>query len=164
MFQGASGLRHNPSKCQMAPIRCEEGDIQLATNIFPCQLVDFPIKYLGIPLALRKLPKSALQPLVDKVADKLPMWKGNLMNRSGWLALIRSTMTAVAIFTSISVGLPPWVHKALLKIMKAFLWSGSDVVQGDKCLVAWGGVQRPLDLGGLGILDLKLFGLALRVR
>jgi hypothetical protein len=56
------GLRHNPSKCEMAPIRCAEGDIQLATNIFPCQLVDFPIKYLGIPLALGKLPKSALQP------------------------------------------------------------------------------------------------------
>jgi hypothetical protein len=62
MFRCFRGLRHNPSKCEMAPIRCAEGDIQLASNIFPCQLVDFPIKYLGIPLALGKLPKSALQP------------------------------------------------------------------------------------------------------
>jgi hypothetical protein len=44
--------------------------------------------------------------------------------------------------------------------MKGFLWSGTDSVQG-KCLVAWGCVQRPLLLGGLGILDPKIFGQAL---
>jgi hypothetical protein len=35
---------------------------------------------------------------------------------------------------------------------------------GVKCLVTWGGVQKPLPLGGLGILDTKLFGQALRQR
>jgi hypothetical protein len=34
MFQGASGLRHNLAKCQMAHIRCEEDDIQLVSSIF----------------------------------------------------------------------------------------------------------------------------------
>jgi hypothetical protein len=164
MFQGASGLKHNLDTCHMAPIRCTEEGIHLALNIYPCQRVEFPIRYLGIPLALGKLPKSALQPLVDKVVDKLPVWKGNFMNCSGRLALIKSTLTAIPIHTSISVGLPQWVIKSLIKIIKAFLWTGSNVVQGGKCLVAWGGVQRPLDLGGLGILDQNHFGMALRGR
>jgi hypothetical protein len=39
--------------------------------------VEFSIKYLGIPLSSKKLLKSALQALVDWVADKLPAWKGH---------------------------------------------------------------------------------------
>jgi hypothetical protein len=38
------------------------------------------------------------------------------------------------------------------------------MVLGGKCLVAWDRVQRPLHLGGLGVLDLNLFGIALRER
>jgi hypothetical protein len=41
---------------------------------------------------------------------------------------------------------------------------GTDIVQNGKCLVAWPRVQRPLHLGGLGISDLKLMGIALRAR
>jgi hypothetical protein len=56
------------------------------------------------------------------------------------------------------------MHKAFEKIAKAFLWPGSDVVQAEKCLVAWGRVQRPLHLGGLGILDLQRMGTTLHLQ
>jgi hypothetical protein len=48
--------------------------------------------------------------------------------------------------------------------MKAFLWIGTNVVQGGECLMVWSRVKPPLHLGGLGILDLKLIGMALRLR
>jgi hypothetical protein len=143
IFEGASELGCNMSKCQLAPIRCDADQLQLATNLFPCQVVQFPVKYLGLPLSVSKLPKSALQPLVDKVAYYLSSWKGRLLHRSGRLAQNKSTLTAVPIYTSISLGLPKWMHKVLIKIMRAFLWSGSDETQAGKCLVAWSGVQRP---------------------
>jgi hypothetical protein len=38
------------------------------------------------------------------------------------------------------------------------------MVQNGKCLVAWNRLQRPLHLGGLGIIDLQLLGVALRAR
>jgi hypothetical protein len=101
---------------------------------------------------------------VDKVADKLPMWKGQLLQRTGRLTLIRTTLSAIPVFTTISLELLHWVIKALVKIMQAFLWCGTDKVQGGKCLVAWHQVQRPLCLGGLSIVDLKRFGMALRLR
>jgi hypothetical protein len=65
------------------------------------------------------------------------------MNRSGCLALIRSTLLAIPIYVSIGMGLSGWVHSALIKLMKAFLWLGSGEVQGGKCLIAWHGVQCP---------------------
>jgi hypothetical protein len=63
----------------------------------------------------------------------------------------------MAVFIAICISLPSWVIKALEKMLKAFLWSGMDIVQGSKCLLAWKRVQRPRHLGGLGILDLSLF-------
>jgi hypothetical protein len=63
-----------------------------------------------------------------------------------------------------SVEMLPWVIKVLKKIFKTFLWIGSEVVQGGKCVVAWGSVQRPMKLRGLGIKNLKLLGNAIRLQ
>jgi hypothetical protein len=112
LFEGASGLGCNLAKCQMVPIRCTEQQALLAAEAFPCQVGTFPIKYLGAPLSVTKLPKTEWQPLIDRVADRLPPWKGQLMNRSGRLELIRSTLTTMAIHVSICLGLPPWVIEA----------------------------------------------------
>jgi hypothetical protein len=87
-----------------------------------------------------------------------------LMHRSGRLTLIKSALCAGPIYTMISIGIPGWLTKALLKIMQAFLWGGFEVVQNGKWLVAWSRVQWPLCLGGLEITDLKLMGIAFRAR
>jgi hypothetical protein len=50
---------------------------------------------------------------------------------SGRLALIRSTLSTIPVYLLISISLPPWLYKALKKIMVAFLWTGIDVVQGE---------------------------------
>jgi hypothetical protein len=81
------------------------------------------------------------------------------MNCSGRLELIKSTLTAMVIYISICMGLPPWVIKALEKILKAFLWAGTYVVRRGLEKVQW-----PLRLGGLGVLDLRLFGSVLCLR
>jgi hypothetical protein len=86
------------------------------------------------------------------------------MHRCGRLALIKTTLSTIPIYTSISLGLPKWMHKALIKIMRAFLWLGSGETQAGRCLVAWERVQWSLHLGGLGVLDLNGMGLALRMR
>jgi hypothetical protein len=79
------------------------------------------IKYLGIPLSIGKLPKSAFQLLVDKLADKLLAWRGHLMHRSGHLTLIKTTLASISAYTAISHAFPPWVVIAFIKIFHAFL-------------------------------------------
>jgi hypothetical protein len=58
------------------------------------------------------------------------------MQRSEHLILIKTTLQAIPIYMSISLQLAPWVIKALEKIVKAVLWTGSEAVEGGKCLVA----------------------------
>jgi hypothetical protein len=60
IFAGASGLRTNIGKCQLTPIRCTLDQVQLVQQIFPYQLVNFPCKYLGVPLSIHKLSKADL--------------------------------------------------------------------------------------------------------
>jgi hypothetical protein len=118
----------------------------------------------GMPLSVYKLPHSSLQPIADKMAGKLPAWKGRLLHRSGRLTLIKTTLAAIPVYTTISIEFPPWLRKAVESILKGFLWDGSEIVQGGKCLVAWAWLQRPLHLGGLGVLDITHLGRALRTR
>jgi hypothetical protein len=64
--------------------------------------------------------------------------------------LIKTTLSSIPVYTSISVALPPWQQKGLWKIKTSFLWTGTDVVQNGKCLVAWSQIQRLLELGVSG--------------
>jgi hypothetical protein len=52
--------------------------------------------------------------------------------------------------------------KVIQRILKAFLWSSLEVMQNGKIIIAWSRVQGPLHLGGIGVPDLKLLGIALR--
>jgi hypothetical protein len=71
-------------------------------------VIEFPLRYLEIPLSVSSLPKTVWLRLIDSVADKLPPWKGKLMHESGRLTLIKSTLAAVPIHTAISLELPAW--------------------------------------------------------
>jgi hypothetical protein len=65
---------------------------------------------------------------------------------------------------SIATCLSTWAIEAIDKRRRAFLWCGQDTVSGGKCRIAWETVCRPRELGGLGIVDLRRFGIALRLR
>jgi hypothetical protein len=106
-----------------------------------------------MPLSVTKLPKFALQPLVDQVDDKLSAWKGRLTHRSGRLTLIKTTLCVMLIYTSISIRLPGWLLKALWKIMRVFLCTRTEVIQNGKCLVE--SYSKTPALRGLGSNGLK---------
>jgi hypothetical protein len=140
VFQGASRLTWNLSKCQIAPIKCEANHLELAALYFPCSVIDFPLRYLGIPLSISSLPKVVWQRLIDSMADKLLAWKGRLMHKSGRLALIKFTLATMPVHTDIGLELRAWVRKAMVKIMCSFLWTSTDSVQGRRCAIAWNSV------------------------
>jgi hypothetical protein len=78
VFGEASGLVTNFSKCSFTPITCGGHEIQSVQQLFPCSMVHFPCKYLGLPLSVKKLPKVVFYSLVEAIADRLPGWKASL--------------------------------------------------------------------------------------
>jgi len=117
----------------------------------PCQLSDFPCKYLGVPLSPLKLTKEQVQPIIEKIADRLPSWKADLLTKAGRMILVQFVLTSMLIYIIMALDLPPWALKAIDKIRRGFLWKGRRDARGGHCLLAWPKVARPRNLGGLGI-------------
>ena len=164
LFAGASGLVSNPDKCIATPICCDDDMIQAVQAAFPCTISNFPCKYLGVPLSLRRLCRADEQPLIDAVAARIPTWKAGMLTNAGRVTLTRSTLSAIPIHLSIACCLSAWAISQIDKRRRAFVWTGNDSCSGGNCRLAWPAVCRPTDLGGLGLIDLRVAGYALRLR
>jgi hypothetical protein len=114
-------------------------------------------------LSIYKLKRSDLIPLVDVVADRLPVWKSKFMSKEGRTTLMKVTLTAILMHVSIAVKVSPWIYEEIDKIRRAFISTGSNSASSDQCKVAWVRVTRPKELGGLGILDLTMLKYVLRL-
>ena len=124
LFGHASGLHTNFAMCSVSPIAYSEEVAAGAAVAMGCQLAHYPVKYLGIPLSLRRLSGEALQPVVDRIADKLPTWKAAMMPRAGRLALIRSVLAAIPLHQLIVLSLNKKALKQVNKILRGFLCVG----------------------------------------
>jgi hypothetical protein len=156
LFRRATGLATNLNKSKAFPIRCAEVQLDLITHTLGCECTDFPCTYLGVPLSPWRLPKSAMQSVVDKVARRLPPWKGRILTQSGHLILARSTLCAILVHISMAIRITTWAIQAIEKLVYGFLWCGSEVVVG-------GNVQLLgsmwLALGSMVVLASQTFSL-----
>jgi hypothetical protein len=117
LFFRATGLVANFVKSQAFPIRCDERHTDMIAELLGCAVVSFPCTYLGVPLSLGRLPRAAMQPLVDKVANRIPAWKGRLLNRSGRLVLVQSTLCAIPVHISMALKVVPWAVKTITTLI-----------------------------------------------
>jgi len=146
LFGSATGLKTNIQKSSVLPIQCSGDDLLVVQAHLPCEIQNFPCKYLGLPLSIKKLTRSQLQPIIDRVADQLPGWKADLLNRAGRAILVQHVLTAMLIYVASALDLPPWCLKAIDKIRRNFLWRGRKKANGGHCLIAWPKVARPKKL------------------
>jgi hypothetical protein len=102
--------------------------------------------------------------MIDNVIHCIHAWQRSMIQKAGRLTFIKSVITARPIHQLLVAEAPAWVREEIVKWIRAFFWAGKKEVHGGQCLVSWDAVAKPTRLGGLGVKDLKLQGLALRVR
>ncbi|WVZ62277.1 hypothetical protein U9M48_012041 [Paspalum notatum var. saurae] len=163
-FGRASGLVTNLEKSSIHPIRCEDVDLDHVLQPFHGTWGTFPCRYLGLQLHTRALQKIHVQPLIEKIGNRLAGWKGNLLNRAGRLTLVSYVLSSMPTYHLAVFPLAVWARKRIDKIRCSFLWKGKAESNGGHCLVSWPLVSKPKALGGLGVLNLDKFGRALRLR
>jgi hypothetical protein len=137
IFGEASGLQTNLGKCSVTEIFGAAEHIEGIRDILQCQVLGFPIRYLGLPLSTSKIPKAEIRKTVDAVARRLTACHGPLMAKSGRLIWIKSVLSAVPIYCMIADGLPPWARNEIDSICRKFLWTGKDGDVRGKCMLAW---------------------------
>jgi hypothetical protein len=86
-----------------------------------------------------------------------------MIARAGRLTLVKSVMAARPAHHLLIEEAPVWVLEEIKRSLKGFFWAGKERANGGQCLVAWEQIAKPQEFGGLGVKNLRLHGLALRV-
>lgn len=82
-FGKVSRLCTNLQKLQVAPIICDNLDLDDILHGTPTTRASFPMKYLGLPLSTGRLRKVGLQPLYDKSMSRVASWQGRHIGLEG---------------------------------------------------------------------------------
>ena len=154
----------NVEKCTVTTIRCAGVDLDRVLAPFPAKRVAFPFKYLGLPLTIHRLRRVDFQPLIDKVAGRLSSWQGRLLSIAGCNTLVKAVLSSQPIYFLTALRASDEVFEEIDSRRRRFLWAGLERISGGKCKLNWRRCNRPTKLGGLGILDLRKFARALRIR
>jgi len=160
-FGRVSGLHINLQKSSIHPIRCQDIDLDHVLASFAGARESFPCRYLGLQLHTRSLQKVHVQPLIERIGQRLPGWKGRMLNRAGKLTLVTTVLSSMPTYHLTVFLLAVWARKQIDKIRRSFFWKGDVNANGGHCLVNWPRVCMPKDLGGLGVPNLENFGRAL---
>lgn len=67
-------------------------------ELFDCQVGDFPMWYLGLPVSPSRLHIVDRVKLEEKIAKKLEVWKGSSISIAGRITLINSCLTNFPIY------------------------------------------------------------------
>jgi hypothetical protein len=93
IFGKAYGLHNNAQKSNiltswMSKIGCHVRWLPSLANIW-------------VLLSLHKLTKQQLLPIVEKIANQLPSWKVDLLNKAGRRILVQHVLTGMTVYTAI---------------------------------------------------------------
>ncbi|KAJ3676138.1 hypothetical protein LUZ60_003550 [Juncus effusus] len=127
MFNEITGLPINWTKSAFVPIAIPEEHLVVIKNILKCEVESLPIRYLGIPLTIKKPKKLAFMPLIKAVQERISSWKGRFLSIGGRITLIKATLGSLALHLMQVIHLPKWCINELNRTIRAFLWKGNDM-------------------------------------
>jgi hypothetical protein len=87
-----------------------------------------------------------------------------MIARPGRLVLIKFVIAARPLHQLLILEAPVWLLEEIGKSMRGFFWAAKERANGGQCLVSWEQICKPVEFGGLGVKDLRLQGIALRMR
>ncbi|XP_057717706.1 uncharacterized protein LOC130932400 [Arachis stenosperma] len=97
-FEVMSGLTINFDTSSLIPINCEQQWTYNMCNLLGCKEANLPVRYLGIPLGANPRLVRTWKPIIDKVKEKLSLWKAKVLNKAGKLVLIKSVLNSLSVY------------------------------------------------------------------
>ncbi|KAL4373402.1 hypothetical protein AHAS_Ahas05G0078200 [Arachis hypogaea] len=159
-FEMMSGLSINFDKSSLISVNYEREWSQRMCSLLGCKEATLPVKYLSNFLAENPKLVKTWKPIIDKVEEKLNLWKAKTINKAGKLVLIKSVLNSLPVYYLSLYKMPKVVADKLISLQRRFLWSNKDGRDGVP-LVRWDIVQAPKCFGGLGVGDAVLRNTAL---
>ena len=125
-FENLSGMKINYHKSDLLTLGLDEDENNSLARLFCCNIGSFPIKYLGVPLHFSKLRREDIQPVVDKLINRIAGWRGKLLSTAGKLTLLKSCLASIPIYLLSVIKFPKWAIENINSHMGNFLWNDSE--------------------------------------
>ncbi|XP_073061705.1 uncharacterized protein [Primulina eburnea] len=150
-----AGLRMNSSKSNIYMASIDEYVKQDILNFTGFTTGALPFRYLGIPIAAKKLCAADYSDLVNNVNLKVSSWPRNSLSYAGKIELIRSIIQGIDCFWLSILPIPNCVLHSIQSICRKFVWPMNHPP------IAWSMFCKPHVDGGLGLKYLKAWNHAL---
>lgn len=93
VYGEASGQNISPEKCKFYCGSLSHRRLAEIASVLGFNAGSLPFTYLGVPIFKGKPKTSHLQPIADKIRNKLATWKGSLLSIVGRVELVKKVVT-----------------------------------------------------------------------
>lgn len=121
LYEDLTRLKINRTKSSFVAIALPQDLNNSVRNLISCDQSKLPMKYLGLPLTIRKPSISLFQQLIDSVRKRLSGWKANVLSYGGRVTLIKSVLSVLPLHCMQVFKLPKGVIREIDKIRRNFL-------------------------------------------
>ncbi|KAJ3696607.1 hypothetical protein LUZ61_000312 [Rhynchospora tenuis] len=163
-FSSVSGLNLNCNKSTFVPFNLCDREVSRLEYLLSCSSSSLPLPYLGLPLTSKKPTRLCFQALIDKIRNRLDGWQGGFLSKAGRTVLASSVLSTIPIYFMSVFILPAWVIKEIDRVRRDFIWSKTSNGSKGVHLLAWDRMCMPKEIGGLGLVNLKLHNISLLLR
>nr|KYP61726.1 Putative ribonuclease H protein At1g65750 family [Cajanus cajan] len=160
IFELVAGLKVNFHKSKLFGFNINIEVLNLMAQFLNCKVGSLPFCYLGLPLGENPHCIKTWEPVISKLKKRLSKWKSSTLSFGGRSALLKSVLNSIPTYYLSFFKAPQGIISKLESLFKLFLWGG-DENHRKIAWVAWQEVCKGKEHGGLGILDLRAFNLAI---
>ncbi|XP_019234713.1 PREDICTED: uncharacterized protein LOC109215147 [Nicotiana attenuata] len=158
-FSDAPGLQANKEKNSIYFGGVAQGVQDQILKFLGFLKGELPFKYLVIPLATKKISLMQWQPLINKMVSRITSWTAKKLSYAGRSQLIQTVLFGIQAYWSQLFVIPSKVLSTIEAYCRSYLWSGTNTITR-KALVAWEKVCTPKSMGGLGLINMRLWNKA----
>ncbi|XP_048502873.1 uncharacterized protein LOC125498665 [Beta vulgaris subsp. vulgaris] len=158
-FSYASSLVASLDKSNIYIAWVMDHEAGLLAETVPLPIGELPFKYLGVPLASKKLNFSQCKILVDKITKRAQGWIAKNLSYAGRLQLVRSILSSMQNYWAQLFSLPKKLLRAVEAVCRKFLWTGK-TMECKKAPVAWNTFYIPRVVGGWNLINMEVWNKA----
>nr|XP_029151527.1 uncharacterized protein LOC114925926 [Arachis hypogaea] len=86
--------------------------------LWGCKEDTLPVKYLGVPLGANPRLVKTWKPIIDKVEEKLSLWKAKVLSKAEKLVLIKSVLNSLLVYYLSLYKMPKAVAEKLISLQR----------------------------------------------